>query len=211
MFTAYTDRVIEVEAVKRLCSVNDVDQAALMVNSVTDKFLAYTGRVCWKRGAGVGDGGEPEVTTYPTVFEYRKGMGEDSLILHGGPVLTDTDNDMVITRLESGAVVETLSYNDNDFYLMETGAKGGVVTVTLASGEFAFSNGPTLKFDYVGGFATVPGDVTQLAVEQIRYELRRMEGHAGVTNLSRGGESSGFETEGLLKVVTDGLKRYKVI
>ena len=192
--TLTTDPIIDVADAKKVLSINDDFEAAIYINSVSQKFLQYTGRTVINEAA---------------VTEYHRGNGRQIIYTNNAPISLFGDPTgtppvapaipVTVTLLVGGETSDTLT--DTDGELQVSAAGGEVVSLR---GAFPESTGErNVKIEYTGGFATIPGDVILGAVMQMKVDRERMEKRAGNTSMSERGESASLDIDGIVKPVRD--------
>jgi hypothetical protein len=68
-----------------------------------------------------------------------------------------------------------------------------------------------IQVTYKGGWAAIPGDVIQGAIMQGRVDLLRMNGEVGVNSRGSQGESTSYQTAGIIKEVADLWAPYRMV
>lgn len=199
--TLCADPIMAVEDVRKILSVEDYE-AALLINSVTDKFLRYTGRT---------------VIAAAAVTEQRRGNGREVLFVRNRPIdlfgePTGTPPvapaiPVTVTILSAGVTSDT--WTDTDGELSIDAEAGEVVSLV---GAFPESEGErNIRIAYTGGFETVPGDVIMGALEQMKVDRRRLTNEAGITSMGADGESMQLDSSGLIKATRDLWAPYRTV
>jgi hypothetical protein len=68
-----------------------------------------------------------------------------------------------------------------------------------------------VKVTYTGGWATIPGDIQQAAIIQMKVDRQRTDaGMVGINSLSQDGQSVSYDQSGLVKEVRDILEPYRI-
>ena len=183
--TLVSDPILLEDEVTELIGADD-DQAVLLINSCTAKFLAYTNRCA---------------IISATQTEYIRGVGLSKVWLHAPPVTAVAS----VELLTGGEVSATIAAADFEFYA--TGKLWLRSTTVPDTGE------NNLKVVYTGGWAraSIPGDITETALEVMRVDLERIKGRAGVTSIGVVSHSTSYETDGLPKSVKDVWDTYAVL
>lgn len=189
--TLTSDPIVSEADAKAFLATDDDTAVRLLINSVSAKFLAFTGRVAINKTA--------------SIVEYLRGLDDFRLWVHATPI--DTTATVQVEILSDGQVDETLTLAASKLIVYATsgiiGRSGGLWPASYD--EF------NLKVTYTGGWSTVPGDIVSSALRQMKYERMRDQGLVGASSASRGGESITYETGDLLDEVRKTWKRYKVM
>lgn len=181
--TLTSDPILSIDDARALVDEGDATRATLLVNSVSALFLRFTNRTR---------------ITVPAadITEYVEGLGGLWLFVHASPITVVTS----VALMANGAVSQ--SYAAADY---TTFADAGALRRNGGEWPLDIDGDKSLRVVYRGGWAagSVPGDIVSGAIQQMRYERQRLDGRVGVENMSRNGESVGYETGGMLKAVRD--------
>lgn len=195
-FTLTADPIMQVSEAQSLLDISDTQQAILLVNSLSAKLKRFCNRV------------QINQNTTTAITERLRPYGGDRLYLHA-PIWTGSGFTIEAAIYDGVRLADTytyaagdLAYTTNDY----------VSFLTLAG---AYWPDQTLNGDvrvtYKGGWATVPSDIIQGAVMQGRVDLKRMAGEVGVTSRGSQGESTAYQTAGLVRECLDLWAPYRVV
>jgi len=161
--TLTSDAIITAADAEALLSWEPGPELTLAINSVSARFLKFTGRQRITSGALVQTEALPPAQV-PTVY------------LRAAPV--DTGETFTVEVYQDGASVETLT--DSDYDLEDVGGR------LFLNGHNSTGNRSTrrLVISYTGGWSTVPGDVVESAVHYMRLNRRRRDGMVGASSVS---------------------------
>lgn len=199
--TLCADPIMQQDDVQKILSCEPYE-AALLINSVTAKFLQFTGRT---------------VIAAASVTEYRRGNGREILFVRNRPIdlfgaPTGTPPvapaiPVTVTILSAGVTSDT--WTDTALELSINAEAGEVVSLV---GAFPESEGErNIKIAYTGGFETVPGDVIMGAVIQMKVDRRRYTKEAGISSMGSDGESMQLDSAGLIRAVRDLWAPYRTV
>lgn len=180
--TVTSDPIISAQLIMDLLGIQNTDKAAFLINSVSTRFLKYTGRLRITNGA---------------VTEYQATQGGAVFWLHATPITAVTS----VQALVDGAVTVTITGYDLD---NETGKLA--LHQDLVPGSYGEN---TLKAVYTAGWTTVPGDVQMSAIQLVRVEYDRMSGRAGYTSEAAEGHSVSYQVDTLPKSVEHVWNQYR--
>ena len=191
-----TDPIMTVSDAKALLQVADDVQAILLINSLSAKFKRYTGRVQIN---------ENQTTA---IVEKIIPYGGDRIYLHA-PIWTGTGY-TIEAKVYVGVTLDaTYTYAGGDI-AYRTDDMSSEILLVGSEWPTAEMNGH-VQVTYKGGWATVPGDVLQGAVLQGRVDLLRTGGEVGVTSRGRAGESTQYQTAGLVQECRDLWMPYRML
>ena len=177
------------DAKKLLGNINDSDIINLLINTVSAKFLRYTGR---------------KVINSVECTERVRGDGRGMFYVTGLPV--DTGEVVSVAVYLDGTLEETLTLAASEIIVDADRGE-----ITRVEGIWPFSvDERNLVVTYTGGFSSVPGDVLSAALEQMRVERRRQNGEVGISSKSVEGESVQFDSSGLIQEVRHAWAPYRV-
>lgn len=190
------DPILTGSDVRTLLEVGDTQKSILLANALAAKFLRYTRRC------------QINQNTTTAIVEKIRPYGGDRLYLHA-PIWTGAGFTIEAKIYEGITLIETYTLAGNDFGYQTNDYES---YLTLAGGEWPDQrlNGH-VHVTYKGGWATVPADVVQGAVMQGRVDLLRMSGEVGVTSRGAQGESTAYQSAGIVKEVADLWNPYRVM
>ena len=199
--TLTTDPIITSEDAQALFDLTDEMLAALLVNALTEKFKRFTNRVQLQK----------DLSTQ--VVEWLRAFGTDKLYLHASPVrLVDDSQQAIECKAEiynDTDLLDTYTYADSEFRV-ETDDRHSLLE--LYSGSWpSWSESQIVKVSYYAGWSETPGDVLEGAVLQGKIDLLRLKGEVGVESRGAQGESTRYDTSGLIKAVRDLWRPYVVL
>jgi len=163
------------------------DEARMLINSASEKFLAYTNRT--------------QILS-AEVTEYQRGQGLSVFWTRVTPVTAITS----VQRLSDGDVAETYTEYEYD-------APTGRFALYSAVVPFSYAE-RNLKLVYTAGWteANLPGDILAGALELMRYEQTKLvKARAGVKSESLDGHSVTFETGALPEAVRRAWDNYRIL
>jgi hypothetical protein len=181
--TLTTDPIVSEQLALEILKWQSTNEVRLAINSVSARFLNYTGRKRITSGA---------------VTEWIRGNGLDCFWLHGAPVTAVTS----IQIYDGGTLSETVS-------TANYGLNADTGKVVLHGLLLPLSEEDNVKAVYTGGWTTVPGDIQQSALALMRLDKARMDGRIGVSSEGREGFSASYETGDLPKSVADVWRQYR--
>jgi hypothetical protein len=192
--TLMNDPIMALEDAKSLLNITDDTQARVLVNALTMKFRHHTGRI--QLGTDASN----------DVVEYLRGDTPCTLYLHCSPLLTDQD--IIVEIFDGHNVVETYKWSEEEviYYGDDQEAR------LESAGLFPTKGDPyTAKITYRGGWTATPGDVLEGAILQGRVDLLRQNGEIGVDSRSVDGESTSYDTKGIIKTVAELWGPYRIL
>jgi len=199
--TLCSDPIMQTDDVKKILSCEEYE-AALLINSVTAKFLHFTGRTVIASAACTetvrGDGSALLYVRNRPIDLFGEPAGTPPV----APAIPVT-----VTLLAAGSTTDT--WTDTDDELSIDADAGEIASL---SGAFPESDGErNVRIAYTGGFETVPGDVIMGAVIQMKVDRRRYTKEAGISSMGADGESMQLETGGIVKAVADLWRPYRTV
>lgn len=192
-FVISTDPILSLQDAKALLDIANDQQAILVINSLSEKFKRFANRARINYSA-------------TAMVEKIKPYGGDTLHLHA-PIGTGST---IVAEVVSGDQVEdTYTLADNELLYVTSDYASRII---LVSGHWPDDtlNG-TVNVTYKGGWATIPADVVQGAIMQGRVDIARMKGEVGVTSRGVAGESTQYQTTGLIRECLDLWAPYRVM
>ena len=190
--TITADPIFTVEDAQSIFDVSEEQGLIILINALSVKFLRYTNRVA---------------INHDTVEEWIRGDGSPYLWLHGAPV--DTGETVVAEVRSQGNLIVSYSLAAEEFRV-ESNDDQAALDLAAATWPH-FDSNHVVKVSYTGGWTAVPGDVIQGAIMQGRLDLQRVAGLIGISSISRQGESTSYESDGLAKAVREMWRPYQVI
>ena len=187
--TLTTDPIILAADAEVLLDWEPGPELTLAINSVSARFLKFTGRQRITSGTLVQIEALPPYSV-PTVY------------LRAAPV--DTGETFTVEVYEDGASAETLS--DSDYDLEDVGGR----LLLLGHNGTGPRSTRRLVVSYTGGWSTVPGDVIESAVRLMKLDKQRRDGVSGVQSASYEGVSTTYQTGDIPSDVADAWQAYKV-
>jgi len=194
-FTITSDPILTAGDVQRLAQVADNELAIIMANSLAAKFKRYTNRL------------QINENTTTDIVERVKPYGGDRLYLHA-PIWTGSGFTIRARVYEGATLLYTYTYAGGDFGYHTTDVESYLM---LASGWPDQTLSGFIEVTYKGGWASIPADVIQGAVLQLRVDALRMSGEVGVTSRGSQGESTAYQTAGIISEVADLWKPYRLV
>jgi len=195
-FVLTSDPILAMSDAKVVLGITEDRDAIILINSLTAKFKRYTGRVQIS---------ENQTTD---IVEKIIPYGGDRLYLHA-PIWTGSGFTIEAKVYEGGSLVDTYTYAGGDIgYLTDDTSSEILLLGGLWPDEGL--NGH-VQVTYKGGWAAVPGDVVQGALLQARMDLLRTTGEVGVTSRGRAGETTAYQTSGLIQEVRDLWGPYRML
>lgn len=191
-----SDPIMTEEDGQALLNSNNDQQLILVINSVTQKFRQYTGRVAINY--------DPDTA----VIEHVHPTDAHRIWLAASPIITDGKT-FTAETIADGAVSETFTLADGDLDITSTDVYASVSPIGWA---FPLTDDPGqyVRLTYYGGWAAVPGDILAAAVAQAMIELKRLGGTVGMDSLSRKGESVQYDRGGVIKETAEAWDPYVV-
>lgn len=194
--TLTDDPIMSVNDARTLLDVSVEAEAILVINALSEKLKRYLQRV------------QINLDTDNNIVERIRPYGGQYLHLHA-PIWTGAGFTIEASVYSGGAIADTYTFaNDELQYTTSDQAS----KILLVSGQWPDEtlNG-YVEVTYKGGWATVPADVVQGAVMQGRVDLRRIRGEVGVTSRGVQGESTQYQTAGLIRECLDLWQPYRVM
>lgn len=177
-------------------SVTTDQEAILVINALTEKFKRYTQRV------------QINQDTDTNIVERIRPYGWRFLHLHA-PIWTGTGYTVVAEVYSSGAVVDEYSVAGGDLQYKTSDHASRIILVDGYWPDETLNG--YVQVTYKGGWPAVPADVLQGAIMQGLVDLKRMRGEVGVTSRGVQGESTQYQTAGLIRECLDLWSPYRVM
>lgn len=195
-FAMTTDPVLSQSEIQSLLGVTNPQEAIALANGLSAKLLRFTNRC------------QINENTTTDIVEKLKPYGGDKLYLHA-PIWQGTGYTIKVEIYAGLTVTTTFTLAGGDF-----GFYSSDMTSYLSSAGWQWPDQTLaghLRVTYKGGWATIPGDVIQGAIMQGRVDLLRMRGEVGVTSRGSQGESTAYQTAGIIKEVADLWGPYRMV
>jgi len=195
-FVLTSDPVLSVSDARALLGIQTDQEAILIVNALSAKLKRYTGRV------------QINQNTTTEIVEKIIPYAGDKLYLHA-PIWTGTGFTISAAVYSGGDLTDTYTLADNELQYQTSDNSSHIL---LVAGQWPDDtlNG-YVEVTYKGGWATVPFDVIQGALMQARVDIRRMSGEVGVTSRGALGESTQFQTVGIVRECMDLWEPYRIL
>lgn len=194
-FAITADPVLTASDIQGLLGVASSQQAILLANSLSQKLLRFTNRCQINENQSA------------NIVEKIRPYGGDKLYLHA-PIWTGSGFTIEAAIYEGISLLDTYTYSGGDFGY-QTNDYVSYLTLPGLNWPDQTLRGH-VQVTYKGGWATVPADVVQGAIMQGRVDLKRMEGEVGVTSRGSQGESTAYDTAGIVKEVADLWRPYRI-
>lgn len=191
-----SDPIMSINDARTFLSVVAEHEAILVINSLSEKLKRYTQRV------------QINENTTTAIVERIRPYGGHTLHLHA-PIWTGTGFSVVAEVYSSGAVVDEYSVANGDLQYKTSDHASRIILVNGTWPDETLNG--YVQVTYKGGWAAVPADVLQGAIVQGLIDLKRMRGEAGVTSRSMQGESTQYQTVGLISECLDLWAPYRVM
>lgn len=194
------DALTDLTALKRYLKISGDENDGLLeslIEAVSAQFNAYTGRLLTARDYSW----DPEDAAYDPDNAVLSGSGHAELILPQYPVQSITE-----LRLDGSALPEA-SPGDSAGWLLDRAA--GVAA--RLDGAFPRGQG-NLTLVYRAGFAAVPADLAQAALEQAAERFQQStpgHGRLGISARTLADGSVSYQAAALLPQVQAVLDRYR--
>lgn len=195
-FVLTSDPVLSVSDARALLGIQTDQEAILIVNALSAKLKRYTGRV------------QINQNTTTAIVEKIIPYAGDKLYLHA-PIWTGTAFTISAALYSGGDLTDTYTLADGELQYQTSDNSSHIL---LVAGQWPDDtlNG-YVQVTYKGGWATVPFDVVQGALMQARVDIRRMQGEVGVTSRGALGESTQFQTVGIVRECMDLWEPYRIL
>ena len=194
--TLTSDPVMSINDARSLLDIVTDAEAILVINGLSEKLKRFTQRV------------QINQNTDTPIVERIRPYGGQFLHLHA-PIWTGNGFTIEAIVYGAGEAADTYTLADAELqYTTSDQASKLVLVGGLWPDETL--NG-YVQVTYKGGWATVPADVLQGAIMQARVDLKRMRGEVGVTSRGMQGESTQYQTAGLVRECLDLWQPYRVM
>lgn len=195
-FVITTDPLIGISDAKSILGISDDQAAIVLINSLSAKFKRFTNRVRINQ------------LTTADIVEKIIPYGGDRLYLHA-PIWTGTGFTISAVVYEGVTVLDTYTFAAGELAYMTDDTSSEILLIGAMWPNEGL-NGHVLV-TYKGGWAEIPGDVTQGAILQARMDLLRTTGEVGVTSRGRAGETTSYQSSGLIQEVRDLWSPYRMM
>lgn len=194
--TITSDPIMTAGDVQKYLAVTDPDLAIMIANGLAQKLLRFTNRV------------QINQNTTTAIVEKIIPYGGDRLYLHA-PIWTGSGYTIEAKVYEGATLLQTYTHAGGDFGF-HTSDRTSYLTLPGSCWPDQTLAG-YVQVTYKGGWATIPGDVIQGALMQGRVDVQRMNGEVGMTSRGSQGESTSYQTAGIITEVADLWKPYRVM
>jgi len=182
-----SDPIMSINDARTFLYVVAEHEAILVINSLSEKLKRYTQRV------------QINENTTTAIVERIRPYGGQFLHLHA-PIWTGSGFTISAQVYISGVVVDEY-----------TVANGGLQYKTSDHASRIILVDGYWPDETLNGYAAVPADVLQGAIMQGLVDLKRMRGEVGVTSRGVQGESTQYQTAGLIRECLDLWSPYRVM
>lgn len=194
--TLTSDPILSISDAKALLDLSTDQQAILVVNALSQKAKRYLNRV------------QLNQNTTTAIVEKITPYGGQVLHLHA-PIWTGTEYTVQAVVYSGGDVQDTYTVADGDLQLRTSDTASRII---LVAGTWPDDTLPGyVEVTYKGGWATIPADVIQGAIMQGRVDIRRQMGEVGFSSRGMQGESTQYQTTGLVRECMDLWNPYRVL
>lgn len=194
-FTLAADPIISLNDAKAILGIADDQPAILLINSLTAKFKRFTNRV------------QINQNIVADIVEKIIPYGGDRLYLHA-PIWTGSGFTIEAKVYEGVTLADTYTLADGELAYMTDDMSSEILLVGGLWPDEGLNG--HVQVTYKGGWSVVPGDVTQGAILQGRMDLLRTTGEVGVTSRGRAGETTSYQSAGLIQEVRDLWAPYRM-
>lgn len=195
-FALTSDPILTGADVQSLLQVKDQQQAIIIANGLATKFKRWTNRV------------QINENTTTSIVEKIVPYGGDKLYLHA-PIWTGTGYTIEAKLYQGPQLLATYTLAGGDIFYFTSDTESGI---TLPGGLWpAATSGCLVQVTYKGGWSEIPGDVIQGAIMQGRVDVLRMSGEVGINSRGAQGESTAYQTAGIVKEVADMWAPYRMV
>lgn len=186
--TLTSDPIVTAQRVADVLNVSG-DEITHYINAASFAFLRYTGRSAIN---------QQEVTDYLALPP----AGAPVVYLRAAPV--DTGQDITLQVYYDGSLFDTIG--SGEYVLIANTGRLELRENTVRGLGFGYR----LHATYTGGWASVPDDIQQSALELIGWYKARAHGGAGVTAEGVEGQTVSYERASLPTSVREVWDRYRI-
>ena len=184
-------------------SLTDIKTQLGITGSGEDTFLGNLRTQCGKAIDNYCD--RPDGFASGTWTHYLDGGGVSTLLLRNTTITSITSvHDDINRAFGSDSLIASTSYN----FIADTGELNLETSNIISQPTGIFQNGTgNVKVIYVGGYSSIPDDIqlAEIILVSKYFNLRRS---AGITNMTAGGLSLGFD-HGFPQEAKDLLSKYR--
>jgi hypothetical protein len=195
-FVLTTDPIIGISDAKAILGIADDQAAIVLINSLTAKFRRFTNRV------------QINQNIVADIVEKIIPYGGDRLYLHA-PIWTGSGFTLEAKVYEGVTVLDTYTFAAGELAYMTDDTSSEILLIRGSWPDDGLNG--HVQVTYKGGWSVVPGDVTQGAILQGRMDLLRTTGEVGVTSRGRAGETTSYQSSGLIQEVRDLWQPYRMM
>jgi hypothetical protein len=167
----------------------------MLINSLSAKFKRYTNRV------------QINQNIVADIVEKIIPYGGDRLYLHA-PIWTGSGFTISAAVYDAGDVADTYTFAAGEIAYMTDDMSSEILLLGALWPDEGLNG--HVQVTYKGGWPVVPGDVVQGAILQGRMDLLRTTGEVGVTSRGRAGETTSYQSAGLIQEVRDLWAPYRM-
>jgi hypothetical protein len=190
-----SDPIIAINDAKSVLGISEDRDAIILINSLSAKFKRFTNRV------------QINQNIVADIVEKIIPYGGDRLYLHA-PIWTGTNFTISAAVYDGGDVADTYTFADGEIAYMTDDMSSEILLLGALWPDEGLNG--HVQVTYKGGWAAVPGDVVQGAILQGRMDLLRTTGEVGVTSRGRAGETTSYQSAGLIQEVRDLWAPYRM-
>jgi len=194
-FVLTTDPIIAINDAKSVLGISEDRDAIILINSLSAKFKRFTNRV------------QINQNIVADIVEKIIPYGGDRLYLHA-PIWTGSGFTISAAVYDAGDVADTYTFADGEIAYMTDDTSSEILLLGATWPDEGLNG--HIQVTYRGGWPVIPGDVVQGAILQGRMDLLRTTGEVGVTSRGRAGETTSYQSAGLIQEVRDLWAPYRM-
>jgi hypothetical protein len=194
-FVLTTDPIIAINDAKSVLGISEDRDAIILINSLSAKFKRFTNRV------------QINQNIVADIVEKIIPYGGDRLYLHA-PIWTGSGFTISAAVYDGGDVADTYTFAAGEIAYMTDDMSSEILLLGALWPDEGLNG--HVQVTYKGGWPVVPGDVVQGAILQGRMDLLRTTGEVGVTSRGRSGETTSYQSAGLIQEVRDLWAPYRM-
>jgi hypothetical protein len=194
-FVLTTDPIIAINDAKSVLGISEDRDAIILINSLSAKFKRFTNRV------------QINQNIVADIVEKIIPYGGDRLYLHA-PIWTGSGFTISAAVYDGGDVADTYTFAAGEIAYMTDDMSSEILLLGALWPDEGLNG--HIQVTYKGGWPVVPGDVVQGAILQGRMDLLRTTGEVGVTSRGRAGETTSYQSAGLIQEVRDLWAPYRM-
>ena len=191
-----SDPIMSINDARTFLYVVAEHEAILVINSLSEKLKRYTQRV------------QINENTTTAIVERIRPYGGQFLHLHA-PIWTGSGFTISAQVYISGVVVDEYTVANGGLQYKTSDHASRIILVDGYWPDETLNG--YVQVTYKGGWPAVPADVLQGAIMQGLVDLKRMRGEVGVTSRGVQGESTQYQTAGLIRECLDLWSPYRVM